>query len=549
MKLPRTGAVRHFLVFTISVAAVAPRPAGGAQGPSQGPSTAQEEQADVVFQGERLFTLHGKLGAMTAVQRAEGIAERIDKAAKNVLVDPAAITVVEDELGSAISTEGVTFMLVLEADARKAGIARSLLAKSFALKIRSAIEKRREEFRLRNIGISLGEAAGATFLLIALFLIIGRLGPRISKILSEREKRILEVQKLGEHQLYHFLRRTLISAVRFSGWMGLAAIILSYVLFVLTILPWTAGLARTLWNWILTPLNTVATALIAYIPSLFFVVIISGVALFFLKILRLFFEEVESGAIVLPGFEQDWADSTFKVIRILILAFALVALFPYLPGSGSEAFKGISLALGLLFSISSSSAISNAFAGLVLTYTKAFRVGDRVQIGDTYGDVTEKTLLVTRVRTIKNVVITVPNSILISGQIQNFTQANSYGGFRIHTTVTIGYDAPWRTVHRLLFEAARKTPRIVEDPPPFVLQTALNDFYVSYEINGYTVDVRHSPEIYSQLHQNIQDEFNAGGVEIMSPHYSSLRDGNTVTIPEESRPLGYQPPAFRFSRN
>jgi small-conductance mechanosensitive channel len=179
---------------------------------------------------------------------------------------------------------------------------------------------------------------------------------------------------------------------------------------------------------------------------------------------------------------------------------------------------------------------------------RAFRIGDRVRISDTVGDVIEKTLLVTRVRTIKNEDITIPNSMILNSHIVNYSAVIDQSGLILHTGVTIGYDAPWRKVHELLIHAALNTKYILKEPAPFVLQTSLNDFYVSYEINAYTDMPSKMAVIYSELHQNIQDSFNAGGVEIMSPHYSSLRDGNTTTIPEENLPKTYTPPAFRISQ-
>jgi small-conductance mechanosensitive channel len=184
-------------------------------------------------------------------------------------------------------------------------------------------------------------------------------------------------------------------------------------------------------------------------------------------------------------------------------------------------------------------------AGVVLTYTRAFLVGDRVRIGDTEGDVVRRSLLVTKVRTIKNVEITIPNGTVLASPIINFTTHAATHGLILHTTVTIGYDAPWRRVHELLIAAARATEHVLQDPAPFVFQTSLDDSYVSYQINAYTDRPAVMADTYSLLHQNIQDQFNRAGVEIMSPHYKALRDGNRVTIPAEHLPSSYHAPAFR----
>ena len=177
--------------------------------------------------------------------------------------------------------------------------------------------------------------------------------------------------------------------------------------------------------------------------------------------------------------------------------------------------------------------MAHVVAGSVLTYTRAFQVGDRVRIGDAEGDVTGKTLLVTRIRTIKNVDISIPNASVLRSQIVNFSSSAQAPGLVLHTPVTIGYDVAWRTVHRLLIEAALATPHVLPEPRPFVLQTALDDFYVRYEVNAYTDRPLVAAQTYSYLHQNIQDALHAGGVEILSPHYSALRNGSAIAVPPD----------------
>ena len=201
--------------------------------------------------------------------------------------------------------------------------------------------------------------------------------------------------------------------------------------------------------------------------------------------------------------------------------------------------------MGVLVSLASSSALSNMIAGIVLTYSGAFRLGDRVRVGDSFGDIIEASLLATRVRTIKNEDITIPNSVVLGSSVINYSRAANTLGLILHTSVTIGYDAPWRKVHDLLIAAALETPGVLQQPRPFVWQTVLNDFYVTYEINAYTRSPRDMIDIYAALHARIQDAFYAAGVEIMSPHYTALRDGNAIAIPEPSRAPGYRAPAFR----
>jgi len=285
---------------------------------------------------------------------------------------------------------------------------------------------------------------------------------------------------------------------------------------------------------------------INYLPNLFTIIVILFVTRYAIRFLKVFFDEISNEKVVLEKFHKDWADPTFKIVRFLIYAFTAIVIFPYLPGSQSPVFQGISVFIGVLFSFGSSSAISNIVAGVVLTYMRPFKIGDRVKIADTTGDIVEKTLLVTRVRTIKNVDISIPNSMIMGSHIINFSSSSSGTGLILHTGVTIGYDAPWKTVHELLINAALATSEINKEPKPFVLQTSLDDFYVSYELNAYTNSPNIMAKIYSELHSNIQDKFNEAGVEIMSPHYGAHRDGNQTTIPENYLPKTYQAPSFRF---
>jgi small-conductance mechanosensitive channel len=318
-----------------------------------------------------------------------------------------------------------------------------------------------------------------------------------------------------------------------------------YVTYVLGLFPWTRAASSLLLSYVLTPIRSAGTALVGYLPKLLFVIVIGALIYSGIRVVGLFFNLIRQGRIVFANFPAEWADPTNKIVRVLLIAFGVVVAFPYLPASDSPAFAGVSVFMGVLISLASSSALSNMIAGIVLTYTGAFRLGDRVRLNDSFGDIIETSLLATRVRTIKNEYITIPNSVVLNSSTINYSRSEGTLGLILHTTVTIGYDAPWRKVHDLLIEAALATHGILKQPAPFVWQTALNDFYVTYEINAYTDTPPDMIDIYAELHARIQDAFYAAGVEIMSPHYTALRDGNAVAIPESSRAPGYRAPAFR----
>ncbi len=388
----------------------------------------------------------------------------------------------------------------------------------------------------------------ATAALGAVLLLFQKVFPRIYRAIeSWRGTRIRSL---------HIQRLELLPAQRITAFLVVAARVLRLVLVVLlfsfyiplvfSFFPNTKGYARVLLGYVLAPIQSTWQALVHYIPNLITVLVVAVLTRYALKLIRLIFVAVAQHRITIGGFYPEWAEPTYKIARFLVLVLAIVAVYPYIPGSDSPAFKGVSVFVGVLFSLGSATAIANVMAGVVLTYTRAFQVGDVVRIGETTGPVIEKTLLVTRVRTPKNEDVSIPNSLVLSSQIVNYSACTAREGLVLHTAVTIGYDAPWETVHELLIAAARLTPEIRQEPAPFVLQTALSDFYVSYEINAYTDAPERMPQIYSDLHRNIQDQFNQAGVEIMSPHYTSVRDGNPVAIPENYLPKSYEPPALRL---
>ncbi len=319
-----------------------------------------------------------------------------------------------------------------------------------------------------------------------------------------------------------------------------------YITIVFSLFKFTETWASKLFGYILTPLSSVLNSFVSFLPNLFFIIVLVFVFRYIIRFVRFLFMEIHTGRIEFPEFPRDWAMPTFKIVRFLILILAVIVIFPYLPGSDSPFFQGISIFVGVLFSLGSTSAVSNIVAGILITYMRPFKLGEKVKIADTMGEVVDKTLLVTRIRTNKNVDITIPNAMVLGSHIINYSSSAKDKGLILHTTVTIGYDVPWRTVHDLLISAANETEFILKEPKPFVEQASLDDFSVSYELNAYTHNSGSMGGIYSELHSKIQDKFNEAGVEIMSPHYNAVRDGNQTTIPQDYLPKEYQAPPFKF---
>jgi len=439
-------------------------------------------------------------------------------------------------------------MSVTDADARHENLSRNELAKSRLASIKSVTEKYRAEFSWRNL-------VRKTLLLLALLVFlsliiwgVNRLFRWFYSLIDIRIAPRLKGKKIGTAVLSNAdnTSKLLIQIARWSKVIILIAVVYVSLPLIIYLIPSSKALTDTLLNYTLTPLLNFFKSFLNYIPNLFTIAIIIVLFQLFVRLFKFIAEEIHKGSIEINGFYPDWALPTFSIIRFVLYAFMFIIIFPYLPGSSSPVFQGVSVFLGLLVSLGSAGSISNIIAGIVITYMRSFDVADFIRVGEVQGTVVEKSMLVTRIRTIKNEEITIPNVTLMSGNVMNFSKLAREYKLIIHTSVTIGYDAPWREVHQTLLTAAKKTIAIQKDPAPFVLQRALNDFYVEYEINGYIHEPTAMAQIYSELHSNIQDSFNEAGLEIMSSHYSSIRDGNKITIPENYLPKDYEKPGFKI---
>jgi small-conductance mechanosensitive channel len=306
-----------------------------------------------------------------------------------------------------------------------------------------------------------------------------------------------------------------------------------YLQYVLVLFPWTRALGYGLAAMLLRPISTLATGALQYVPNLIFLFVLAVATRWFLAFVRVIFRRLAEGSISLSGFDPEWAVPTERIVRLVVFGFALVVAYPYIPGSGSEAFKGLSIMFGVLFSIGSSSVIGNLVAGQSLAFRRAFRVGDRIRVGEYVGEVTKTSLLTTFVRSAKNEQIVIPNSVVLNTEVTNYSTLARAGGVIVHTTVGIGYETPWRQVEAMLLEAAARTPGLLAEPKPFVLQRGLGDFAITYEINAYTDDALAMLRLASALHRNILDIFNEFGVQIMTPAYEGDPEQPKLVRPEE----------------
>ncbi len=495
--------------------------------------------------GREIFRIYGGLGALDAGPRATRIGDRLDALARSDAFDPDSLHIVEGGSLTTIQFGEIIVMSVTDADAAAQGVTRAQAARFYAGHIRDEVDRVRERSTLRSVLINSGIAVALLALLVALLWGLGRLFRRINaRFIDLHRTRLPSLTVRG----VEVVRGDQIARTG-RGLLGILRLALSLVLvylFLTTVLglfPWTQDWSRTLLGYIITPARAVALGLLGGLPDLFAVIVVVALVRWAIKGSNWLFRQVEAGVVVLPGFYPEFADPTRKIVRVLLIIVGLFLAYPYTPLADNAAFQGLTVLLGILFSIGSSTAIANVVAGTVLTYTRSFQLGDRIKVGETVGDVVEKTFLVTRIQTPKNETVSVPNSAVLSGQVTNFSAiVREGGGVIAHTTITIGYDVPWQTTERLLLEAARRTDGVEADPAPFVLQTGLGDFSVAYQLNAYTRQPRRLPAILSGLHRHCQDTFAEAGIEILSPVYEAQRDGNALTPSAPCAPPVAPPP-------
>jgi len=527
----------------VTLATTQTQPASGSQ---ESPKEDINAPGQVVIEGRPILTVYETVGGLTAQDRASGIEKRILAVAQESGSSPESIRVENRSTWTEIFSDKQLLLAVTDVDAKMAGKPRPQLATEYAEDIRQAIRNYHEEHSWQIIFSGVVKTLLATLALVPLFWLVRRIRFAFRDRIEKQIQTSARVeQKSAWHISVAYLGPISLALGAILRWLFILAFVEAYLTVTLGFFSSTREISHTVSKWVFSQLESLGQSALNYLPNLLVVVVIALATNYLVRLLRLVFGEIRKGNLKIRGFYPDWAEPTEKLIRILVLCLAVIVAFPYLPGAKSPAFQGISIFLGVLLSLGSSSAVANAIAGVILTYMRSYLVGDWVQIGETTGEVTEKNLLVTRVLTPKAEIITIPNATVMGGSVKNYSVEAKKNGVIFHTTATIGYDVPWRTVHQLLISAALATKHVLQRPAPFILQTRLDDFYVAYELNAYTDVPREMLNIFSDLHQNIQDKFNEAGVEICSPHYSSLRDGNVIAIPEQYVGPDYKAPGFR----
>ena len=501
--------------------------------PTPLPTPLAEEGAPVVVNGQELFRLETRVGSITATERAALVADHIGRLANNPFSGELSVTVVDTAGATDIVINDQVLVTVTDADADADGRDRQELAQEWAAVIQTAIVEGQTSVGVGALSAGLGITLAVLLALGVLLWVINRFGNWLVDKLDPTTESGRLPPTLANSEIYQ--------SGQFSRFVRLLLrlfkLLLAFFLITVAIpvilraFPQTRELGTRIRELLLSPLAKLWDGISAFLPDLFFLLVLAALTWLITRLVYILFREVERGVIRLPSFEPEWAGFTGRMIVVLIMIVAAIIGFTSLPISQLPVFQGISAFLALLLTLASSSAIANIIAGIILTYTGAFKLGDIVAIQNSTGEVVGKYLLTTRVRTFKNEVVSFPNSLVLSNSVTNYSRLARESGLVLYTTVTIGYDVPWQQVHELLIDAALDTPDILKEPAPFVLQKALNDYNVSYELNALTRKPELLAALYSALHRHIQDRFAAAGVEIMSPAYTALRDGNNPALP------------------
>ena len=489
----------------------------------------------VIAEGDTLFYLFTKRGGYAPQQRAQMTGAAIEEIGKRFNLRPDSVSIDHSDIVSDLMYGNKVLLSLTDQDALWEGVSRDSLAKERRQNVITKLHEMKAEHSVWRMAKRI-----LYFLLVIvgqylLFRLTNWLFRKLKvRILRLKDTKIKPVSIQGYELLDAQKQANLLVFLAGIGryiLMGIQLVITVPQIFI--IFPQTEGLAYRLLGYIWNPIRNIFVDIIDYIPNLFTIVVIWYAVKYLVRMVLYLAREIEAGRLKFNGFYPDWAMPTFHIVRFLLYAFMIAMIYPYLPGSKSGVFQGISVFVGLIVSLGSSTVIGNIIAGLVITYMRPFKMGDRIKLNDTTGDIIEKTPLVTRIRTPKNEVVTVPNSFIMSSHTVNYSTSAREYGLIIHSEVSIGYDVPWRQVNQILIDAALNTPGVVDDPRPFVLETSLSDWYPVYQINAYIKEAHKMAQIYSDLHQTIQDKFNEAGIEIMSPHYMAVRDGNETTIPKD----------------
>ncbi len=500
---------------------------------------------------DTIFVLYARLGSYSAKDRANVITSRIERIYKNDALRKDSLKAEETDQYYDITCGEDILMTVTNTDAIWSNSETKALADEYSMLIDQSIRNATIENSLPRMLTRIGLVLLTLLIGAILIKLISFAFRRLEAFIAQKKETWLKDLSYKDYTFLSAEQELRIINLFINALRWLAILILLYLLIPITlsIFPFTRGWSDDLFGLLFRPFSKLGKAVWDYLPNVFTILVILFVMRYLLRFVKYIFGEIESGKLKIGGFHRDWAMPTYSIVRFLFYAFTFIMIFPYLPGSDSDIFKGVSVFIGILFSLGSSSAIANMVAGLVITYMRPFKQGDRIRIGDISGDVVEKNLLVTRLRTIKNEEITIPNSTVLAVNTINYNSYANKSGLILTADISIGYDVPWPDVYAALIEAANRSKFVLKSPAPFVTQSKLQDFYIEYKLSVYTHEANRQSGVLTSLFENILDVFNERGIEIMSPHYYAKRDGSEITIPAKYNQASSKETASETSNN
>ncbi len=494
--------------------------------------------APLVIDGDTLFVLYNRIGGRSPEVRVENIRETIKEVGMQLTFFADSIYIFEGEFTTDVMAGDRLVMSVSDNDGLWQNMSRQQLAEEYKTIIEAKIKELHSEYGLRQKLLGVLYVIGSMVVLGLLIWATNWCYRRWRYRLLRKLLRRTQPLTIKDYEVLNLHRQGVVFLTGFNvlRYLIILMLLFFFVPMFFTAFPETKSFTYTFFGYFWNPFVSILQSVLGFLPNFFKIVVIVVCFRYLVKGIHYLMNEIGNGNLKINGFYADWASPTYIILRFLLYSFMLVMIWPLLPNSDSQVFQGVSVFIGIIVSLGSSSIIGNVMAGMVMTYMRPFHVGDFIKYGDTEGFVIEKTVLVTRIRTRKNDVITIPNSNLMSSQTTNYTFSAKNYGVIVHTKVTIGYDMQWQVIRDLLLDAARKTSYISKKPEPFVCVTALDDFYVEYEVNAYTHRSELLAAIYSELRQNILDSFHSNGVEIMSPHIYAHRNNLDVQIPQGQYP-------------
>lgn len=481
----------------------------------------------LVIEDDTLLIIYTSLGGDDPVHRVEAVTRKVTQIGKSLKLTTDSMHIFVSEYTDDVMCGEVVIIRVSDLDGLWNGMSRGELAKEYLKILSLEIERLHADYGLKAKLTGLGWAIFLIVVQVLFFMLTARfiryLRYKIIEGVNGRMKSL--VIKDYEVMNIHQQKRILLLLTRILQiFLVLVQLFISLPL-LFSIFPETEKFTWNMINYVWSPLRDMVVSIVRYFPNLVKIIVIIYVVRWVLKGLHHLSDEIVVGHLKIDRFYQDWAHPTYQIIRIFIIAFTLVVIWPLLPGSESGIFKGVSIFVAALFSLGSTTTIGNLISGIIITYMRPFLKGDFVRIGDQEGEVVEKNAFITRLRDIKGNLVTVPNNSILSQQTVNYTAAVRDGeGSIVHSTFTFTYHVPRETVEAYLLEGAARCKLLEKEPKPFVLYTALEDFYTQYEINGYTKETARLFAVYSELHRHIIDVFSEHGLDPTSSHFIKMQE-------------------------